>query len=452
MRPTVDEPDRTRPRANSLLSPARALVERTLGSDPLLRNASYLILNTGISSALGLVYWIAVARMFDADIVGVGSGLVSAMIALSGVAQLNLAVALPHLIPAGRRHAHDIVKLSYAANCLLSVLLATAFVLIAPRITESFRVFDLWMGAAFVLSVTTWGIFALQDGVLTATRRTRWIAIENAVYGAAKLGAAVVFAVIGLRQAVFLSWVLPVLLIVVPVTVLLLHRVMPQYAMAASSSPSQPLRSRETLRALGLDYVASLMRMAHFLFIPVFVIARLGEEANAYLAAALAVAFAVDAAGTHLATSLTVEAAHQEERLHDLVVRTARRLGWLLGLGVLIVVLLAPVVLRVFGQDYADNATGALRLLALAAVPRALIAMYAAVCRVERRMLGVVVAQLVATAMTVVLAVVLVERTPSITAVGAAWLAAHVAAAGLVVVMVLMRVPHVRTELRRTRQ
>lgn len=434
---------REAPRGSVLLSPLRTIFVRVSGSDPLIRNAFYLILNTGINSVLGLAYWVVVARMYDAAAVGISSALVSAMVALSGVAQLNLAVALPHLLPSAGRRAVGIVKLSYAANALLALALATGFVVFAPHIADSFRVFDPMLGVAFVLGVVGWGIFALQDGVLTATRRTEWIAIENSVFGVAKLAAAAAMAVLGFRYGIFLSWVLPVLMIVVPVNALLFGRVLPRYVDTFFTRSTRRLRDTETLQTLGLDYVTSLLRLGQYLFLPLFVIAQLGREANAYLAAALAVALAVEAVGTHMATSLTVEASHKQEELKQLLVRAGQRLAWILGLGVAAVVLLAPVMLRAFGQAYADEATAAMRLLTIAAVPRAIFELYAAICRVERRMHGVVAGQFVASSMTVILAIVLLGRDPSITAIGFAWLVAHTLAAAFV--LLLLFVAHRRT-------
>src|SRR6266550_1264438 len=71
---------------------------------PLYRNGYALMISTGITSALGLLYWAVAARVYQTDNVGLNSMAISVMIFLSGVAQINLQEAMIRYIPrAGAR-------------------------------------------------------------------------------------------------------------------------------------------------------------------------------------------------------------------------------------------------------------------------------------------------------------------------------------------------------------
>src|SRR3954468_23838423 len=61
--------------------------------NPQNRDGMALVLSSAVSSAVGLLYWVVAARMFDAQTVGVNSTLVSTLGLLGILAQLNLGSA-----------------------------------------------------------------------------------------------------------------------------------------------------------------------------------------------------------------------------------------------------------------------------------------------------------------------------------------------------------------------
>jgi hypothetical protein len=69
--------------------PIRSRLARD-ASDPLLRSAYSLMLNVVLTSALGFAFWVAATRMFSSSTVGRDSALLSAMLTLSTICQLNL--------------------------------------------------------------------------------------------------------------------------------------------------------------------------------------------------------------------------------------------------------------------------------------------------------------------------------------------------------------------------
>ena len=56
---------------------------------PLYRNGYALILSAAATSGLGVVYWMLATRYYPAEVVGLNSAVISAMLFVAGVAQLS---------------------------------------------------------------------------------------------------------------------------------------------------------------------------------------------------------------------------------------------------------------------------------------------------------------------------------------------------------------------------
>ena len=70
------------------------------------RDAYALMLNTIVNSGLGLLYWIVAARTSSPEVVGRGNALISLMLLVSVLTQVDFGQALIRFLPrAGGRHA-----------------------------------------------------------------------------------------------------------------------------------------------------------------------------------------------------------------------------------------------------------------------------------------------------------------------------------------------------------
>src|SRR5918997_3986241 len=67
------------------------------------RDGLALVLSSGLTSGLGLLFWVLAARLYDSATVGVNSTLLSAMTLLGTAAQLNLGNALLRFVPVAGR-------------------------------------------------------------------------------------------------------------------------------------------------------------------------------------------------------------------------------------------------------------------------------------------------------------------------------------------------------------
>jgi O-antigen/teichoic acid export membrane protein len=418
----------------------RAAIPRS----PLIRNAAALMLNTVVSSGLGLVYWLVAARLYPARDVGRDSAVLSALVAVSSVAQLNLAVALPRLLPAARDQARSLVTATYLTNLGAGLLVGLVFTRVVPYLSPQLAFLRDDGGLVFTVAIVLWGMFSLQDSVLIGLRRSRWVPVDNAAFGVVKLVAAGGLAVLAPRHGIYWSWIVAALLLVVPVNLLIYRRLLPAASAPGLGSVLGTLRAGGLVRYMAFDYGASLLRLAYVSFIPLFVVTRLGNVTNAYFFMALTIALALDALGLAMGTSLTVEAAHDEGALGTLSRQALQRLAWLLGPAVLCTLVFAPTILSAFGGAYGERGAMLLRLLALATIPRTLLNVYAAVLRVQRAGPELLLIQAAVLLIGVVCSVALIGPTGA-DGVAVAWLVAH----GLVAVAVAPRLlRHLKTPQR----
>jgi O-antigen/teichoic acid export membrane protein len=404
----------------------RAGVGRRL-ADPLLRSAYSLILNVVVTSILGLGFWIAAARMFAPSTVGRDGALVSAMILVSTICAMNLGSGILRFLPISKLDPRRVVLGAYAATILVSGAGATAFVLVAPRVSESYRFLahDTTLALVYVLAVTAWGVFALQDSVLTALRRAPWIPLENAVFGVLKVAALPILLAAGSLHAVFVAWVIPVVLLLGPVNYLIFSRAIPGRPDASNEpSPIERFGRRGLARFLAGDYLATIFIQASTTLLPVLVVALLGSSQGAFFYMPFTIISAFDLLFINVATSMTVEASMAGDRLSELARTTVHRFGGVLAAGVLVIVAGAGLILLPFGPAYVEGGGALLRLLACASVCRAIIGLYSAICRVQGRAGRVLVVQ-AAVFLLVVVLTPLLARSHGLEGVGFAWLVAN---------------------------
>jgi O-antigen/teichoic acid export membrane protein len=352
---------------------------------PMYRNAYALMANTIVSSGLGLLYWIVAARTSSPEEVGRGNALISLMLLVSVLTQVDFGQALIRFLPRAGTGTARLVLGAYGIAAGLAAVGATAVmvwchVLIDPG--DPLYV-SLPFAGWFVVSTVAWSLFALQDSALTGLRAAVWIPLENGVYGLVKLGLLVVVAGTSVTDGLFTSWTLPVLALLVPVNLLLLRRLIPRHAASAVGS-HLPTR-RALTHYLAGGYAGHLAGQASSTFLPVLVVELLGPaQAGFYLPAQTAYA-AVILLAQAITSSLVVEAAKDEEHAPRHAVAMLRRIGVTVLPAALLLALAAPVLLTLFGPEYRANTTFLLQLLMIAVFPRVVISLYNTRCRLQNR-------------------------------------------------------------------
>jgi O-antigen/teichoic acid export membrane protein len=406
-------------------------VTRTAGSaeatQQLLRGAYSLLANTAVTSALGMGFWVAAARLYSSATVGRDTVLISVMIELSTLCQLNLANGIVRFLPDFGRRSAQALGAAYGITGLAALVVGTTFVLVAPRISHQLAYLgdDAALAVDFVAALTLWGLFSLQDAALTATRRTPWIPVENGLFGVLKLAALPILLAVGAINGVFLAWVVPMALLLIPVNLLVFRRAIPEHvAGIARESSVSVVGRRRVARFLAQDYLAAVFTQATLTVLPLLVIAILGPQQSAYFAMPFTIAIAFDTFAYSACTSLVVEATLDHESLRALTRVFIRRVLALLAPAALLLAVAAPLVMAPFGHAYAQHGALVLRLLLCASLLRLVIALFSSVSRIQRRGLRMGLVELALLALVLGAAVPL-AHSYGIEGVAGAWLGAN---------------------------
>jgi len=398
---------------------------------PLVRNGYSLVASTGMTSLLGLAYWVLAARLYSVGEIGLNAALISTMMALGGIAQLNLGSVLTRFLPSIGRHASQRMILgTYGAGMIAALLSCILFLLGVHAWAPSLRLLadNPWLAVWFTAGTIIWTVFSLQDGALAGLRKAIWVPIENTLFALAKIVLLLVFAGSAWRAwGPFASWTIPLLAAVLPVNFLIFRRLLGAREVAAAPKrPSVDVRS--VVRFSVADFLGTLFFMAAVGLAPILVVEGTGVEGNAVYYLTWTIAYSLYLVSKSMGVSLVAEGAADPWRSKVLAAGALVHTMGLLVIAVAILTVAAPLILQLFGPSYATGGSALLRILSLSALPFGFTSMFLGLARVEGRMTAVVTVQLALTALVLGLGVPLLHRFGTL-GMGIAWLVAQVAIA-----------------------
>jgi O-antigen/teichoic acid export membrane protein len=395
---------------------------RGLLDKPLYRNAYALVVSTGASAGLGMVYWILAANLYSIEAFGLNAAAISAMIFLSGISQLNLMSAFIRFIPTAGSSTARFVLSGYGISTLLSLIFASIYVAglhwWSPDFTGD-QVTPLFL-AGFVIATIIWTVFALQDNVLTGLRASVWIPVENILYALAKLILLVLLQPWIPEYGIFVAWVLPTLIAILPINALIFGRLIPTHTQNQAIQ-TEALMPRMIAKFVAGNYLGSLFTLASARLLPVIVAAVAGVTANAFFYLAWTIANTLHLMATTMSMSLTVEGALDRTALTTQARHFFLHKLQLLAPAVLVLFIAAPYVLQLSGAEYALEGTMVFRLLLLATLPRIVTSLYLSIARVQSQLRTIIMVQALFCGLTLGLSLLLLPSF-GITGVGIAFL------------------------------
>ena len=345
----------------------------------LLSNAGSLLATTGVTSALGFIYWAFAAREFRQTDVGYSSAAVSAMTLLGTIGMLGLGTLLIGELPRRSRRA-GLVSASLVVCGLGSFVLGLAFVAVAPHLSARFAnmVGSPVQAALFTAGVALTGVSLVFDQATIGLMRGGLQLWRNSVVSVVKmlvLAATAITLHDRFGAGITLSWVVGIALSLAAM------------ALRLRLGGTRVLRRPDwgVLRGLGRTAMAhnwlNLAIMMPTSLLPVLVTVIVSPSANAAFYIATMITGFVFIVPSHLATVLFAVVA-ADPKVIARKMRFALRVSFLIGLpGMAALILGAHLLLGLFGKSYAADATLPMWLMTLgypAAVPKAL---YIAVCR-----------------------------------------------------------------------
>lgn len=368
------------------------LVRRLL--NPLYHTGYALTLNTLGTAALGFIFWAIAAHLYGRQAVGRSSALLSALILMSTLTQFSLNIVLQRYLPQAGNAARRLIGISYAVCSLAALPVAIGFVLLMPRLSTQWQFLanSPTLSLIFIAAGMIWAIFSLEDDALIGLRHAIVVPIENAIYGVLKLVLLVCIAGLLHSAGIFVSYVLP-LLVVIPVVNWLIFR---HYAsLDKDAGKGAVFRAREIARFASVDYLATLLNQAYGSLLPLLVLSVLGATVNGGFYIAWTIAAVPTMVAVNFSTSLIVEAMTTPGRLAYLTRGTLMRSLAVTALGALVLGAGGRLILSIYGSSYAHRDYTLIALLALATIPRSVVVLSWSLDQVAGRVSRAVVTQAV---------------------------------------------------------
>lgn len=387
---------------------------RTALRSPVVRASFALILNTGVNGVLGLAYWVVAARVLPSEIVGAGAAAVSALLFVSSLGWAGMQFVLIRYVPVAGRHTGRLVVGVYAIATLVAVTVCLGFLVVVADSPDLGFIVDSPVAAtAFAGAVAVWVVFSLQDAVLIGIGRTGWVPVENAIFGAAKLGLLLLLAPLSSPWVLLVSWILAAAALAVVVNSIIALRTR-RHGGGTLPGP------RQLARFAGEQHVISLLIAAPDSLVPLLIVATLGPTANAHYYAAWTVSFSLRLIIVNIGSALTAESARSTAARRS----ADRHAGWLTAALVIPIVIgtlaVAPLVMQLYGDEYVAG-TNVLRLFALGIGPFSVVALYIARERVAERGGRAAMVALLGTGLTLAIDVIAIPLL-GIVGAGLGWL------------------------------
>jgi O-antigen/teichoic acid export membrane protein len=399
---------------------------KLVATTPLYKNAFYLMLNTAITSLLGFISWIIVARFYSEAEVGFSSAIISAISLLATISMVGLNVSLIRFLPYADKSG-ELISSCYTLSGLVSLAVAGIFIaglsLWAPAL--AFVKQNAIFTSAFIIFVLLWTLSGLAGATFIARRRAELALYKDTIYSVLKIPLPVLLALFFRTFGIVASWGIAMAIAVIISLFLFLRRVENSY----KPVPALKLRLiRDMWRYSAGNYLVDLLSIFPMLVLPLMVISLLGAEQNAYFYVAWMIAGLLSAISIATSQSLFAEGSHFEDKLKENVGKSLKFIFLLLIPAVIVLILVSKWLLLAFGQSYSLNALRLLQILSVSSLPAAINQTYIVVLRVKSR-LKELMAICGFIALPVLLTSYFTMPSAGIIGIGYAWLGTQIAVA-----------------------
>jgi O-antigen/teichoic acid export membrane protein len=345
--------------------PSRTLrALKSVFNDALYRGSLTLLANTAAMSAIGFVFWTLAAHRYPASTLGVFSSVTSGSVLLATIASLGLPLTMTrHVVQAENPGGLVIMAVTVIATVGTALCLVIVLVL-GPHLPPALH---LQQGGRMALLVTVLVVFTAVNGTLeaglVATRSSHVMLIKNVLGSIVRLAAMLMltsFQSAGLLFSFGIGLVLATFL----GGIALGRRIKGMGARFRSFHVPW-----HYLSVTSGNYLASIIGILPLSLVPFEVLVIRGAAETARFAIAFLIVGFLNFIPSAMGQVLFAEASRGGVPLGRQLRKALRGVYALILPSVIIVLVVAPFVLRLFGQSYATDATGCLRLLALSVLP-----------------------------------------------------------------------------------
>lgn len=373
----------------------------------LLQNAGALMASSAGTALLGVVFWGVATHIASAKSVGRTSAEIAAMMLIAQLAQLSFNPIFERFLPVAGNRTRAFVTRAYAMCVTFALIVSVAYVV--SGFAHRFLPSSFAWHAFFIVAVVLWTIFSLQDSALVGLRASLWVPVENIAFALAKLALLPVLVAASASEGIFLAWTAPVVVAIIAVSWYLFGKRIPEHEAINASSERLP-STRELVVLTAAQYTTLILGVALSSVVTLIVIVRLGAVANAHYYVPAQIAGGPALLLWSITRSFLVEASAEPYALRHHTNVTILALAGVLAPVVIVGVIIAPDLLRIFGATYAQHGTTLLRMLLLALPGTVITEFYSSFAWLDRHVWWMTLRQFIAAVVFFVVMLALIGR------------------------------------------
>lgn len=389
----------------------------------LLADAGALFTSAGVNAGLGFFFWVAAARLYSVEAVGIGTALISVMALIGNLSRLGMDVALvrslPELSPE-QRPSVTAAGLTIVAVAGLVVGVIFGLQPFFANETSSLLRQSPWAILFFAVTCAGWGAGLVLEQVLVVNKAGHYVVWKNLAYSLVKLFALVLLAVTALDRNFSVFTATAIGAAVGLAVGLQGLRINMARQLGAIGNGLTKVRSSLAGYALG-NYVSSLISGLPGWLLPIIVVEQLGASQAAYFYTSWLIMVIVNTGPAALGAALLAEGARQGRASSQLLKRAYTYALLYMVPAVLVVLVAGRWLTPLFGSAYAEGSSELLPYLALAGLPFAIVQISFMELRLEKEMMGLTAAAILLSAVTLVGSYVLLPAL-GLMAIGVVWL------------------------------
>lgn len=337
---------------------------KSILQDSLFQNASYLFFTTVVNSIGGFVFWTLTARSVAPDQVGIASSTISTIVFVANVSGFGLGFGYIRFLresPASKQLFYFLVLLTTG----LSLVAGATFLVLMPALSPGLyqHITGFWIRLDVLLLVIALANSNLLLNFFIAQRAAGFGFIQIVLFNFIRIVSLLLMEMATSKEIVTIT---TVAFIIANITTFLVF--VPRFRDENTSGkhPNQNLII-QILSYSFANHIASLFIDLPIMLFPLLVLEILGESSSAYIYMAWTISLFISAPGIALASSALTESCHTPARTREILLRSLAYsisvtvpMALMIGIG-------AHLFLSIFGQDYIENATSLLRILAITA-------------------------------------------------------------------------------------
>jgi len=370
-------------------------------SSKLYRDAASLASSSMLTAVLGIGFWAVCARYIPPAKLGVQTALLSIIVAPALVVASGVGDAFTAVVPAAGELRPQVVRRGYRLLLAMALPVAAGAAALAVTALPEVR-FSLLTGLLVFAGVLIWAMFIAQDPALTSMGRAHWLPLENGSVSLGKIALLPPAIAVGVFEPVLVATLVPSVVavsVLFPQVLRLSRRPSPRDAETGALTEAVAGFSRMVQRTTA----SVALSLGTLTATPFIVTAAAGPTQGAVFSLALSVVQSLDFVGAALGVSLVVHASGAGPAGGRMAMIVFKRTAAVVGAGAVVLVIIAPFVLRTLNPRYLHlHGAVIIAILAAGSFSRCLYVIWAALQRARREMRALLVFN--GTAATAVLA------------------------------------------------